>query len=179
MRRLSCPDVDELLAGYALDAVTAEEAAAIEEHLRSCSKHDELSELRRTVSLLPLTVSYQEPSPELRQRIVEAARSQDAVPAASSPGRAARPSVLPIRRAVRPPSWAAPRTLAAIAAGLIVALGSGGIGYFLAQQNTGEQVFVFQGNTLAPNATAQVIYFKGQSRALVAVSGLPAASSRA
>jgi anti-sigma-K factor RskA len=176
MKKLTCSEIDELLAAYALGALSRDESEAVEAHIRSCSKHAELVELQRTVSVLPLAAPEQIPSPSLKSRILEAARSPEVGRSGrtvSGHAKAGEPVVVPLRRVPHRPRWAARPALAAIAAALLLALGAGGIGYFAGQQKTSQQVFVFHGNHLAPNATAQLVYLKNQGRALVAVSGLP------
>ena len=44
---LSCDEVEELLPAYALGALSADERAAVDEHLATCAEHaDDLAALR-------------------------------------------------------------------------------------------------------------------------------------
>jgi anti-sigma-K factor RskA len=74
----------ELLAAYALGALDAPEARALEEHLASCRECDaEAARWLDTASTLALTAAPSEPPPELRTRILESVRTI-AQPASSS-----------------------------------------------------------------------------------------------
>jgi len=70
---MSCEELDELLAAYALDAVDAGERAAIEAHLAGCRRHDvALAELHSTAGSLPLAAGEGNPPPRLRARLLDA-----------------------------------------------------------------------------------------------------------
>jgi hypothetical protein len=59
--------VDDLIPAYALGALEPEDVARVDEHVLSCdSCAAELSESRRTTSLLPFAVSLQTPSPDVK-----------------------------------------------------------------------------------------------------------------
>jgi hypothetical protein len=98
------------LEAYALGALDRADAERVAQHLSTCAScRLEASSLAEVVGTLPDTVTLRDPRPELRARLVEAARSdaRQPVPAAAS------------RRwfgAVRP--WRV--AIAAIAAGVIV-----------------------------------------------------------
>jgi anti-sigma-K factor RskA len=117
---LSCEEVDELAAAYALDALPADEAEAVEEHAATCRMRDhaELREFAETVATLPLLVPPAVPPPDLGDRIISAARL-DAT-AAVLP----EESVVPIRRRER--QWL-PYALAAALAVLAVGLAGWGV----------------------------------------------------
>lgn len=69
--------VTDLLAGYALGILTAEEILLAEAHLEQCADcRRELVELRQVVSALPDAVGLHDPSPALRARILEAASAR-------------------------------------------------------------------------------------------------------
>ena len=113
---MNCEEVTELLASYALDALPAEEAAAVERHLEGCRRHDaELQELRDGTAAVALAAPEREPRPELRTRLLAAFESEAAA-------RTAAP--VPLRRPARRSfAWRpAPAFAYAAAALLIVAL---------------------------------------------------------
>ncbi len=65
-----------MLAAYALGALDLEEARRLEEHLATCTQcRAELVEWRDTTASLALSAEAIEPSPGLRARILESARS--------------------------------------------------------------------------------------------------------
>jgi anti-sigma-K factor RskA len=101
--------IHELTAGYALDALDAEERAAFEAHLGSCPRcRDELASFWRTAGALAYAAAGPAPSPELRGRLLARARAE-------------RPNVVPLR----PRAWALPAVgaVAAVAAVAALALG--------------------------------------------------------
>lgn len=105
-------DDHELTAAYALDALDAEERQAYETHLATCARcRDELQSFWRVSGSLAHAAAGPPPPPELRGRILDAARAE-------------RPNVVPLR-----PRWtrrvAAPA--AAVAAVAAVALGVWGV----------------------------------------------------
>jgi hypothetical protein len=65
---LSCADVDDLLAAYALGAAGSS-AAPVERHLESCRcASDDLAGLRRTIAALPAPVPL---PPTVWERVAE------------------------------------------------------------------------------------------------------------
>ena len=97
----------ELTAAYALDALGLDEERAYEEHLARCSQcREELAGFREAAGALALAVEPAAPSPGLRGRILDAARSE-------------RPNVVPLR-----PRWAYPvAAVAAVAACAAIGFG--------------------------------------------------------
>ena len=70
-------DLHELTAAYALDALDDDERAAYETHLRQCDDcRAELASLEDTVGALAYATEGPVPSPDLRTRIVTAARAE-------------------------------------------------------------------------------------------------------
>jgi anti-sigma-K factor RskA len=70
--------VQDLLAGYALGAASAEEAAMIRAHLPDCDEcRRDLARLSEATSVLGLTVEEVAPPPHLRQRIQAAVGGRD------------------------------------------------------------------------------------------------------
>ena len=176
MARLSCEQAEELLGAYALDALTAPEALDVQAHLGGCAEHRKaVEELRGTVSLLALAVDERDPSPELRDRVIESVRSAPLQPQETAPS---MPVVVPIRRAPRLPRWAPPPALIAMAATILLAVGIGIVaGYRLGQSsgpaNSRAVAYQFKGGLLAPTAQASLVYLPSRRQAVLAVKGLP------
>jgi len=104
---------NELTAAYALDALDDDEAKAYEEHLAGCAIcQDNLAALSGTMVQLAFAAPPVDPPPELRERILEAARAE-------------RENVVPLRprRSWRPSSRTAVAAVVAIAACLVIGLG--------------------------------------------------------
>jgi anti-sigma-K factor RskA len=69
--------IHELTAGYALDALDAEERRAYEAHLASCQHcQQELASFWETTAALAVAASGPEPSPALRDRILADVRAE-------------------------------------------------------------------------------------------------------
>src|SRR5579864_5988533 len=69
--------IAELSGAYALDAVTPDEARAIEDHLAGCAACRALvADLRNTVRVLPFSCEIVDPSPALKRRILDAAEEE-------------------------------------------------------------------------------------------------------
>ena len=102
--------IHELTAGYALDALEADERQAYEDHLPDCAQcQEDLVSFWEVTGALALAATGPEPPPELRERIVAAARAE-------------KQTVVPFRpRRFRPGQ--ALGAVAAIAAVALVALG--------------------------------------------------------
>lgn len=75
----------DLTAAYALDALEPDEARAYEGHLAGCERcQEELASLTAAAGSLAFAAAPAEPPPALRERILQAARSE-------------RPNVVPLR----------------------------------------------------------------------------------
>ncbi len=71
------PGIHELTAGYALDALDADERAAFEAHLPGCERcQQELESFWETAEALAVATAGPAPPPALRERILEAARAE-------------------------------------------------------------------------------------------------------
>ena len=69
-------ELHDLTAAYALDALDDEETLAYEAHLRRCARcQDELASISGAANSLAYAVDGPAPPPELRERILKAARS--------------------------------------------------------------------------------------------------------
>ncbi len=73
---MTCQQVDELAAGYALGALTPEQREEIDAHLETCGAHSMiLLEMRATAGVLHHAAPDREPSSDLKARIMAAARA--------------------------------------------------------------------------------------------------------
>jgi hypothetical protein len=79
--------VDDLVAGYVLGALEADEVAAVEAHVRTCSScRRSLAEAQRTASMLPFVVPIQKPPIDSKVALfARVAYAQRAAAAASLP----------------------------------------------------------------------------------------------
>jgi anti-sigma factor RsiW len=102
--------IHELTAGYALDALAPEERRVYEAHLAGCERcREELASFSSVTEALAVATSGPVPSPDLRDRILKAARAEPPVVVPFEPRR---------RRTV-------PVLGAAVAVAAVVALGIG------------------------------------------------------
>jgi anti-sigma-K factor RskA len=102
----------DLVAAYALDALDSEEEHEFEEHLRRCAAcREELTPLSEAAGALAFGVAAPPPPPELRERILEAARRE-------------RSNVVPLRSRT---GFVVTSGLAAAAALVAIALGLWGL----------------------------------------------------
>lgn len=83
---LTCEQVEELAAAYALDALPADEEGAIAEHLATCANpHSSLTELAELASMLAFLVPAAQPPADLGARIVAQASAEPVVSEVASP----------------------------------------------------------------------------------------------
>ena len=154
MTPLSEQEVEDLLGAYALGALAGSDLQRVRDHLASCDQHaSAAAELKRATSALALSVEDREPSPMLRQRILEAIQ-------------APRPTARPPRQV--------PRWVAAAAAAVILLAAGIGIGRLSAPQPAPAPVttWVFYGNAQAPGAVARLVSFNRDHRSVVEITGL-------
>ncbi|MEZ4503488.1 MAG: anti-sigma factor [Dehalococcoidia bacterium] len=109
---MNCAQVDELLPAFALDAVDAEERAAIEAHLATCDRHAEVAELQSVGLGLAELAPEREPSAALEARLLAAIDADQTTEAPPTPAR---------RQSIASLGWPA---IAAVLAILAVALGA-------------------------------------------------------
>jgi len=73
---LTCDEVRDLAGSFVLDALDADEAAAVREHLATCPEaHEEIAELGGVVPVLAASVPVVEPPPGLKARVLAAAQA--------------------------------------------------------------------------------------------------------
>jgi hypothetical protein len=119
-----CEEVRELLPAYGLDALPSDEAHFVERHLDLCAEcRAESRQFAEAGALLALAVPPQLPSPSARGRLLQAAQQE-----------LGRPSVEPRRLPRISPMWGA------VAASIIVSVGSLGLSWNLQNQVATAQV---------------------------------------
>jgi hypothetical protein len=173
-------DIYEMLGAYALDAVSDEERAQIDEHLAVCPIcSQELVYLTGAVDTLPLTVEEYEPSPNLRNQIAAIGQTPQQT---TQP--AAQPS-LPLdlderRRARGEPErgggriWMiAPWTAAAILLIAVVGLVVWNIQLQSELQDRPTLETVSVATTGAEGAQAELLFFTDPQIVVLDVTGLP------
>jgi anti-sigma-K factor RskA len=110
MTRMAQPEIHDLAAAYALDALDPEERWTYERHLDTCERcREEVAALRESAKELAYAAEGAEPPAELRDRILAAARAEPRTA-----------TVVPIRR-----RWLFPATAIAAVAAASLAIGLG------------------------------------------------------
>jgi anti-sigma-K factor RskA len=123
------PDIHDLAAAYALNALEPEDRWTYERHLDHCERcPDEVARLRAGAVQLGYAATGPEPRPELRDRILRAAREERMAP------------VTPLRR-----RWLFPATAVAAAAATVAAVGLGLWANSLRNDVDGRRVVAMQG----------------------------------
>jgi len=178
-----------LLGAFALGAVTAEEAAAVREHLATCAEcQAEIAALWVAVDTLPALVDPMEPPPALRGRISEAILADVAArpvtpaapapPARIIPASAPLPMVLPAEP-IRPARWwSAPAPWAAAAA-ILLLLSAGMLFWNLQLRDQIDrapvpETFALAAADIAPDARGVVTYLPDDRLMMLSVRDLPA-----
>src|SRR5690348_7438734 len=81
-------DYKAMIPAHALSALDAEEARAMNQHLSECAEcRDELADWESTAAALALNAEPVEPSPQVRDRIMSAVRSESSEKVVSFPER--------------------------------------------------------------------------------------------
>ncbi len=164
MRDLQSHIDHDTLVEHAVDALTPEEILAIGGHLQSCAQcQQEVASLRAAAGLLPYALSDVEPPADLRDRILQTARSGRAVPAPTAQQ--------PVRQKPSGPGWLrrlAP-ALAALTfvAGLLLGRAWPVSGPGFLGRPEGQTI------TLAGQASGTVLVANNRSYVRVVVTGLP------
>jgi len=173
MSELSHREVDDLLASYALGALSEEERRQVEEHLAGCDRHrDALGQLTRATAQLADLADEGAPSTELRHRIMTAVSTAPQVAPPTGRAEAAARPPAPIGLFAR---WRTGSRIAALAAAAVLVLGIGAaVGRLTAPSPPPQQLvaYTFNGNASAPGAVAHLVYFKNEHRAVMVVTGL-------
>lgn len=189
---MTCTDIEEISGAYVLDAVTADERQAIEEHLAQCENCSRMiQDLRSVVDLLPLTVPQLVPSPDLKGRILSAIQEravrqaqptivQPAIQPTVQPVQPVQPTPLPLRQPQRRSAWQRWGTpLIAAAAVLFLVLFGGmtawnvSLQHQIAALSTNAPVtYAIQGTKTGSPITGQVIYYPAQKITVMIVHGL-------
>jgi anti-sigma factor RsiW len=178
-------DIIDMVGAYVLDALSLDERAGFEEHLKGCAQCQvEVAELQQVVDVLPLAVDLSEPPSSLRDRILNVVDSVDdpRQHLASVPGEAPpRMRRTTMRSAVRAREVWLATAAAIIIAGLVswnVVLQASKNQQSAYQRDVvvalagGARVSTMQGTSHAPGATASLVQPRSGSPYLI-VSGLP------
>ena len=140
-------DVHDLTAAYALDALSAEEAEAYEQHLAQCERcREELADLSEAATALAYGAVAPPPPPHLRESILDAARAE-------------RSNVVPLPRR----RWVA-RSAALVAA--VAACVAVGVGVSLSQSGPSvvtATVFLQSGGTATLNTSGLAAAPRGKT----------------
>jgi len=160
-----CSEIDDLLLGYAADALDEEERCAVASHLAECRNHDtELVAIRAGFESLVIAVTPVEPPAALRSSLL-AAFDREVAGGAVQPE--AEPT--PIRSAARParPSLlsAAGLGYALAAALLVIAAGLGAWGL----SRGGDESGVILATTSEDGRSLQLTYVKDEHLAVFTV----------
>ncbi|MEX0785165.1 MAG: anti-sigma factor [Dehalococcoidia bacterium] len=152
---MSCDEINELLAAYALDALGPEELAMVDEHLASCRRHDEaLAEHRTATASLS---AEREPTPELRSRLLDAF---DAEAASREPERPVELSAFRRVAEQRPAFWLAAAAVLLVA---VVGLTTWGLVLQLEGGTSDSQLSAFAGEA----GEGRLIYLPDDQIAIV------------
>jgi len=155
------PGIHELTAGYALDALDSEERRAFEEHLEDCDRcREELSAFWKVTSSLALATTGPEPSSQLRDRILAAARAEPQ-------------NVVPFRRRVALPPTRVVSAVAAVAAVAAIALGAWAVSLHDRLGKANDRLAADRSSlAIVSDPTARTVSLvKGQGRLVVAPDG--------
>ncbi len=153
-------EVEGSLAASLLGACDAKETEAVRAHLETCQACQELEQrLRSVVEVLPLAAPNKEPPPEVRTRLLRAARGGWLPPAV-----VVQVPPLPRRR------W--PSRLAVAAAVLLLAL-AGALAWDLHLRLESAVAYPMSGTGPLATASGRVTVLPGQDLTVVAISDLP------
>jgi anti-sigma-K factor RskA len=164
---MNCAEVADLLGAYALDALPADEKAAVEGHLATCNLHGEVLGLLSAAGAVAFTSATEMPRPELRSRILAAIARDDPEATHSDPPLIVLP-ITPLRS--RRLTWA-PYALAAVFAVISLGLLAWNLVLVSGGDSAEPRVVLLTGST---GFGAVVVE---DDATLVQVSGLPALDS--
>jgi anti-sigma-K factor RskA len=172
-------DYKEMIPARALSALDAAEAQALNEHLENCAEcRKELDEWQATAAALALGSNSAEPSPKVRERILDEVRKD-----------LSEPNVVPFRSTPRN-LWSSFGSLGAMAAAVLFTALVGGIVVLWRQNNAirkdleqsqefvqlvtspGARVAELKSSAVGAGATATVAY-DSNGHAMLVASNLP------
>ena len=165
----NCEHWHDEMAAYALDALEQAEATELKAHLDGCSSCTErLRWLQPAVDVLPVTVVQQDPSAELRERLMATVRAEaaDADPA---------PAATPARRwRLRMPGFGEFGMRPALAGfGVALLLVAGVAGYALNGEDSGVSSQTYEARGLEGNSVATGQLVVNGDEGSLEVHGLP------
>ena len=147
------PEIHDQAAAYALDALDPEDRWTYERHLDTCDRcREEVATLRELAGELAYASEGPKPSPELRGRILDAARAEPRTG-----------SVVPLRR-----RWLFPATAVAAVAAACAAVGLGLWANSLRDSPPGARVIALE------NRTGQLIVNDGTATLVLCIDEAPA-----
>jgi anti-sigma-K factor RskA len=136
---ITCAEVDELLAAFALDALDDDERAEVEAHLATCDAHEHLAEMQAVALAFPGLTTPVEPPAALEDRIMASITTADPARGSPAPAAPTPAAPAPARSAGgTAPGW---RWAAAIAAALAIIVAGAGM-LALAFQDDGSTAIV-------------------------------------
>lgn len=166
---LSHTEAGRLLAAVALDAATPDEAAAVEEHARTCPEcHEELTGLRAAAGLLAVAHDEFDPPPEVRNRLMDAVRAEGKAPASPRPERGRARSWRPRWRLLASPWPAAAAGFAVVA----VALFAWNIALRADDPGPAQPAIAVAGTVDAPDVSGRMTLVADAGAAVVSLRGL-------
>jgi len=168
----TCRDVDDLLSGYAANALDEQERCAVSEHLAECRRHDaELTAMRSDLERVALSMQPVEPPAGLRDSLLRAFDEAVATPQAA-------PEQLPTRRrdaSAKRGIFSGPAFAYAVAAAMLaLAIGLGAWGLSRGDGDAGGRIVIAQSST--GDASMKLTYLPEQQVAVMEVDlpSLPA-----
>lgn len=162
--------VDDLLPGYALGCLDAQEERQVIEHLAECARcRAELERYDQVAADLPLAVAMSEPAPELKQRLLSRARQgRQPEPAGASAWERLKGA---LQRAA--PAWGA----VSLALILVLAVSNLLLWHRLgqAERQAGAQLraVALAGTEFTPSATGKLVISQNGEYGVLVVDGLP------
>jgi anti-sigma-K factor RskA len=166
------------LAAYLLDALTADEARAMERHIEMCGRcRERAGWLQASVELLPTAVEQLEPPRELRERLMQTVRAEaDALHASEPRAEPASPKRAPDRRGWLGRLVAVPRPALALGA-MLLAIAGGAVGYAIGNGD-GTDVTTVQAQVDPSVSGARATLERDGDKGILRVSGLPQRRNR-